>query len=249
MIELPQVGCVIAVFSGKGGVGKSTVSANLAVALTQLGEQVGLFDADLHGPSIPKLMGVSERPRLDGGKMQPQVRHGVKTMSVGLLVEADEPLIWRGPMISKGINELLDTTQWGALDFLVLDLPPGTGDAQLGLAQDVRLDGSIAVTTPQAVALDDVRRGVAAFRKLEVPVWGIVENMAYFVCPGCGEETEVFGAQHALDEAVPVLARLPLDPMVCRGGDDGVPIVSAQPQHPASLAFKRLAAQVIEQFA
>lgn len=247
MIELPQVGVVMAVFSGKGGVGKSTVSTNLAVALAQLGEQVGLFDADLHGPSIPKLMGIHDRPRLDGSQMPPLVRHGVKTMSVGMLVKDDEPLIWRGPMITKGINELLETTQWGPLDFLILDLPPGTGDAQLGLAQDVRLDGSVAVTTPQGVAIADVRRGVAAFRKLEVPIWGLVENMAYFICPCCDQETEIFGAQHELEEELPILARLPLDPLISLGGDGGIPIVSSHPRHPASLAIKRLAAQLLDQ--
>jgi ATP-binding protein involved in chromosome partitioning len=250
MIQLPQVACIIAVFSGKGGVGKSTVSSNLAVALTMLGEKVGLFDADLHGPSVPTIMGSQERPRMDGQKMHPLVQHGVKTMSVGYLVEEDEPLIWRGPMITKGINELLETTEWGALDFLILDLPPGTGDAQLGLAQDVRLDGSIAVTTPQNVALADVHRGIAAFKKLEVPIWGVIENMSYFVCPGCGEEAEIFGKgggeKESVRQGIPLLGRLPIDPTICETGDSGTPIVSANPEHSASLEFKRMAAALIE---
>ncbi len=250
MIMLPQVGCVLAVFSGKGGVGKSTVSANLAVALSALGERVGLFDADLYGPSVPTLMGIKDRPRMVEGRILPLERHGVKTMSVGFLVDENEPLIWRGPMITKGINEMLESADWGALDFLVLDLPPGTGDAPLGLAQDVRMDGTVAVTTPQSVALADVHRGIAAFRKLEVPVWGIIENMAYFLCPHCGEQTEIFGhgagERESEREGIPLLGRLPLDPTLNQSGDDGVPIVSAQPQHPASLEFKRIAAQITD---
>lgn len=249
-VQLPQVACILAVFSGKGGVGKSTVSANLAVALASLGEQVGLFDADLHGPSIPKIMGLMDRPRMEENKMVPLERHGVKTMSVGFLVEETEPLIWRGPMITKGINELLQTTDWGPLDFLILDMPPGTGDAPLGLAQDVRLDGSIAVTTPQDVALADVRRGIAAFRKLEVPVWGMVENMAYLRCPHCDHTIEVFGSGNVDKESqaqgIPVLGRLPLDPLLSQASDQGVPIVSAQPEHPVSLEFIRIAEEIIQ---
>jgi len=249
-LRLPQVGCVVAVFSGKGGVGKSTVSANLAVALTVLGERVGLFDADMHGPSIPKVMGITERPQMDKKTILPLERHGVKTMSVGYMVNANEPLIWRGPMLTKGINELLEGTRWGALDFLILDLPPGTGDVQLGLAQDVRLDGAIAVTTPQDVALDDVHRGINTFKKLEVPVWGIVENMAYFVCPGCGSQTEIFGhgggQKGSEQHGIPLLGQLPLVPELCRSGDAGQPLVSSQPQHPASLTFKHIAAQIVD---
>lgn len=250
MITLPQVGCVLAVFSGKGGVGKSTVSANLAVAMTALGEKVGLFDADMHGPSIPQIMGIQDRPQMNEHKIIPLERHGVKTMSVGYLVKQDEPLIWRGPMISKGINEMLESAQWGALDFLILDLPPGTGDAQLGLSQDVRLDGAVAVTTPQDVALADVHRGIAAFQKLEVPIWGLIENMSYFVCPGCAERTEIFGSgggeKGSLKHDIPLLGRLPLDPKLCQSSDAGTPLVALEPQHPASLEFMRIAEQIIE---
>jgi len=246
VIQLPQVGCVLAVFSGKGGVGKSTISVNLAAALTVLGKKVGLFDADMHGPSVPTLMGIDDRPRMDEGKMLPLERHGVKTMSVGYLVEKDAPLIWRGPMISKGINEMLESTVWGELDFLILDLPPGTGDAQLGLAQDVRLDGTIAVTTPQQVALADVRRGIEAFNKLEVPLWGMIENMAYFVCPECGTETEIFGPRKHMHDGWNILGHLPFDPLLCQTGDSGIPLVCEQPQHPVSLEFKRISAIITE---
>lgn len=249
MITLPQIGCVIAVFSGKGGVGKSTVSANLAVALTVLGEKVGLFDADMHGPSIPRIMGIDERPRMNEGRMIPPERHGIKTMSVGYLVDDGQPLIWRGPMITKGINEMLETTEWGALDFLILDLPPGTGDAQLGLAQDVRLDGAIAVTTPQDVALEDVRRGISAFKKLEVPMWGVIENMAYFMCPHCGEATEIFGKGGGEKESkrhgLPLLGRLPIDPLLCETADAGVPMITQHPQHQITLEFRRMAAEIV----
>jgi len=249
MITLPQIGCVIAVFSGKGGVGKSTISANLATALTVLGEKVGLFDADMHGPSIPKIMGINERPKMNEGRMIPLERHGIKTMSVGYLVEEGQPLIWRGPMITKGINEMLETTEWGALDFLILDLPPGTGDAQLGLAQDVRLDGTIAVTTPQDVALEDVRRGIAAFRKLEVPMWGVIENMAYFTCPHCGEATEIFGSgggeKESERQGLPLLGRLPIDPLLCQSADSGIPMITQHPQHQITLEFRRIAAEIV----
>lgn len=245
-LQFPQVRCVFVVFSGKGGVGKSTVSVNLATALTILGRRVGLFDADMHGPSVPALMGIDDRPRMEEGKMLPLQRHGVKTMSVGYLVEKDAPLIWRGPMITKGINELLEGTDWGELDFLILDLPPGTGDAQLGLAQDVRLDGAIAVTTPQQVALSDVRRGIEAFKKLEVPLWGVIENMAYFVCPECGKQTEVFGPRKHLNGGWEVLGHLPLDPLLCEAGERGVPLVAAQPKHPASLEIRRVSETIIE---
>ncbi len=252
MITLPQVGCIIAVFSGKGGVGKSTVSVNLATALTVLGEKVGLFDADMHGPSIPKIMGINDRPKMNEGRMIPLERHGIKTMSVGYLVDDGQPLIWRGPMITKGINEMLETTEWGDLDFLILDLPPGTGDAQLGLAQDVRLDGTIAVTTPQDVALEDVRRGIAAFKQLEVPMWGVIENMAYFNCPHCGEATEIFGTgggeRESERQGLPLLGRLPIEPLLCQSADDGVPMITQHPQHPITLEFRRIAAEIVNRF-
>ena len=246
-IELPRVREKVAIFSGKGGVGKSTVSVNLAVALAQGGARVGLFDADVHGPNLPQLLGLGdERPMLGpGGKIAPIERYGLKTISLGLLVEPEEALIWRGPMISKAIRELLEGVDWGELDFLLIDLPPGTGDAQLGLAQDVELTGSIAVTTPQEVSLADVRRGITAFRRLDVPLWGLIENMSHFVCPHCGRPTEIFGSgggeQEARKQGVPLLGRVPLDPRVREGGDRGVPIVVSAPESPVAQEFRRIA--------
>jgi ATP-binding protein involved in chromosome partitioning len=192
-LHFPQIAHIVAIFSGKGGVGKSTVSVNLAVALERLGERVGLFDADVHGPNIPTLLGLAEPPAVPRRKTHPHLKYGVHAMSIGLLVGGGDPLIWRGPMISKAINELLESTAWPELDYLIVDMPPGTGDAQLGLAQDVELSGAIAVTTPQEVALSDVRRGIGAFQKLNVPIIGIIENMAYYLCPQCGHKEYIFG--------------------------------------------------------
>ncbi|MCS6937081.1 MAG: Mrp/NBP35 family ATP-binding protein [Candidatus Bipolaricaulota bacterium] len=251
-LEFPQIRHIVAVFSGKGGVGKSTVSVNLAVALAQQGARVGLFDADVHGPNIPNLLGLNEQPRVQDGKLLPIYKHGVYAMSIGLLVGGGDPLIWRGPMISKAINELLDTTAWSDLDYLILDLPPGTGDAPLGLAQDVKLSGAIAVTTPQEVALADVRRGIGAFQKLGVPIWGIVENMAYYLCPKCGHREYIFGQGGGEAEArrqnIPLLGQIPLDPKLRAGGDAGVPIVIAEPSSPAAQEFHKIAKAVQERF-
>jgi ATP-binding protein involved in chromosome partitioning len=250
-VPLPRIKNLIAVFSGKGGVGKSTVSTNLAAALGALGQRVGLFDADVHGPNIPTLMGVHEKPEVMDGKMIPFERHRVKTMSIGLLVESDEPLIWRGPMITKAINELLEMTDWGELDFLILDLPPGTGDAQLGLAQDVMLTGSIAVTTPQEVALADVRRGISAFKRLQVPIIGLIENMSYYICPSCGRKEYIFGRGGGEAEAkkqnIPLLGQIPLDPQVREQGDAGVPIIVRFPGSAAAKEFLRIAEKLIAQ--
>ena len=251
-LELPGVRERVAIFSGKGGVGKSTVSVNLAVALAQAGARVGLFDGDVHGPNVPHLLGIEdERPMLtEGKKIAPIERYGLKTISIGLLVEPEEALIWRGPMITKAIDELLGGADWGELDFLIIDLPPGTGDAQLGLAQDVELTGSIAVTTPQDVSLADVRRGIAAFKRLEVPLWGIVENMSFFLCPHCGQATEIFGGggggREAERQGVPLLGKIPLDPAVRQGGDRGVPIVLESPDVPAAREFRKIAAFLLE---
>lgn len=250
-IELPGVRERVAIFSGKGGVGKSTVSVNLAVAFARRGARVGLFDADVHGPNIPQLLGLGDvRPMLGpNGKIAPVEKHGIKTISLGLLVEAEEALIWRGPMISKAIRELLEGVDWGTLDVLLIDLPPGTGDAQLGLAQDLELTGSIAVTTPQEVSLADVRRGITAFKRLEVPLWGIIENMSYFVCPHCGQPTEIFGRgggeREARKQGVPLLGRIPLDPQVREGGDQGVPIVASAPDSPAAREFFAIAERLL----
>ncbi|OGF55473.1 MAG: hypothetical protein A2Z21_06650 [Candidatus Fraserbacteria bacterium RBG_16_55_9] len=249
-VELASVKEIVAIFSGKGGVGKSTVSVNLAVALAQAGARVGLFDGDVHGPNIPNLLGIDERPVVAQGKIKPIEKYGLKAISLGLLVEPEEALIWRGPMITKAINELLSGVDWGELDYIVIDLPPGTGDAQLGLAQDVELSGSIAITTPQEVSLADVRRGITTFKRLEVPLWGIVENMSYFSCPHCGKPTDIFGSgggeREARRQGVPLLASIPLDPQVREGGDQGMPIVKSAPDSPASQEFRKIAQYLLQ---
>jgi ATP-binding protein involved in chromosome partitioning len=247
-LSFPQIAHIVAIFSGKGGVGKSTVGVNLAVALAQLGTRVGLFDADVHGPNIPTLLGLAEPPAVHAGKLIPICKYGVHAMSIGLLVGGGDPLIWRGPMISKAINELLESTAWPELDYLIVDMPPGTGDAQLGLAQDVELSGAIAVTTPQEVALSDVRRGIGAFQKLNVPIIGIIENMAYYLCPQCGHRAYIFGQGGGEKEAqrqnIKLLGQIPLDPKLRELGDAGVPIVIAAPSSPAAVEFSRIAQAV-----
>ncbi len=243
----------IAVASGKGGVGKSTVSTNLALSLRALGYTVGLLDADIYGPSQQMMLGIEGRPQIDEGdeKIIPMERHGVKTMSLGLITDADTPVIWRGPMVMKAIDQFLTDVKWGTLDFLVIDLPPGTGDAQLTLTQKAGLTGAVVVTTPQDVALIDARKGLAMFRKVNVPVLGIIENMSYFICRHCGEREEIFGHGGGQRTAemlgVPFLGEVPIDPKVVVGGDTGEPIVVSDPQAPASAAFRELARQVAEQ--
>ncbi|HYI13631.1 MAG TPA: Mrp/NBP35 family ATP-binding protein [Thermoanaerobaculia bacterium] len=245
----------IAVASGKGGVGKSTVSTNLALSLRALGHTVGLLDADIYGPSQQMMLGIQGKPQIDEHteKIIPMERHGIKTMSLGLITEADTPVIWRGPMVMKAIDQFLTDVQWGKLDFLVIDLPPGTGDAQLTLTQKAGLTGAVVVTTPQDVALIDARKGLAMFRKVNVPVLGIVENMSYFICRHCGEREEIFGHGGGRKTAemlgVPFLGEVPIDPQVVVGGDTGEPIVSANPDAPAALAFKEVARLVVEQLA
>lgn len=251
-LHFPQIAHIIAIFSGKGGVGKSTVSVNIAVAMAQQGARVGLFDADVHGPNIPTLMGLREPPLVKDGKLVPIFQYGVYAMSIGLLVGGGDPLIWRGPMISKAINELLESTAWPELDYLIVDMPPGTGDAQLGLAQDVTLSGAIAVTTPQEVALSDVRRGIGAFAKLNVPIIGIIENMAYYLCPKCGHKEYIFGQGGGQAEAqrqhISFLGQIPLDPKLREGGDAGIPIVIADPSSPAAQEFAKVANTLITYF-
>jgi ATP-binding protein involved in chromosome partitioning len=243
----------IAVASGKGGVGKSTVSTNLALALRGLGHTVGLLDADIYGPSQQMMLGITGRPQIDelDEKIIPMERHGVKTMSLGLITDADTPVIWRGPMVMKAIDQFLTDVKWGKLDFIVIDLPPGTGDAQLTLTQKAGLTGAVVVTTPQDVALIDARKGLAMFRKVNVPVLGIVENMSYFICRHCGEREEIFGHGGGKRTAemlgVPFLGEVPIDPKVVVGGDTGEPIVVSDPQSPAALAFQSLARQIVEQ--
>ena len=246
---LPGVRHVVAVASGKGGVGKSTVAVNLALALARLGMRVGLLDADIYGPSIPLMMGVDETPRVRGGTIEPHVRDGVRFMSLGFLVDPGTAVIWRGPMVMKALTQLLDQVEWGELDVLVVDLPPGTGDAQLTLSQKVRLAGAVIVTTPQDVALADAIKGVAMFQKVGVPVLGIVENMSVFVCPHCGGTTDIFGHGGGRAEAtrlgVPLLGEIALDASIREGGDRGRPVVVDAPDSEPARAFLAIARSVL----
>jgi ATP-binding protein involved in chromosome partitioning len=243
----------IAVASGKGGVGKSTVSTNLALSLRALGHTVGLLDADIYGPSQQMMLGIQGRPQIDEAdeKIVPMERHGIKTMSLGLITDPDTPVIWRGPMVMKAIDQFLTDVKWGTLDFMIIDLPPGTGDAQLTLTQKAGLTGAVVVTTPQDVALIDARKGLAMFRKVNVPVLGIIENMSYYICRHCGEREEIFGHGGGKKTAdmlgVPFLGEVPIDPKVVVGGDTGEPIVVSDPSSPAAMAFKELARQVVQQ--
>ncbi|HYK81783.1 MAG TPA: Mrp/NBP35 family ATP-binding protein [Gemmatimonadales bacterium] len=247
-VELPHLGRVLAVSSGKGGVGKSTVSVNLAVALARAGHRVGLMDADIYGPNIPRMMGVDHKPEVRGGKIQPLEAHGVRLMSLGLIVERDSPAIWRGPIIMKVIQQFLRDVEWGQLDYFLVDLPPGTGDAQLSLAQTVHIRGAIIVTTPQEVAVGDSLRGAKMFERVGVPVVGVVENMSYFVCPHCGERTEIFltggGARLAAELGVPLLGQVPLQARLPDLADTGRPIVAVEPGSPAAQALDAIARRV-----
>jgi len=252
-VELPNLGHVVAVSSGKGGVGKSTVSANLAVALARRGQRVGLMDADIYGPNIPRMLGVDQKPEVRGGKIQPLESHGVKIMSLGLIVERDAPAIWRGPIIMKVIQQFVRDVEWGQLDYFLVDLPPGTGDAQLSLAQTLHIRGAIIVTTPQEVAVGDSLRGAKMFERVGVPVIGVVENMSAFVCPHCGERTEIFltggGTRLAAELGVPLLGQVPLQARLADLADTGQPIVVAEPDSPAAQALGEVARHVAEQLA
>jgi ATP-binding protein involved in chromosome partitioning len=250
--KIPGVTRIIAVASGKGGVGKSTCSANLACALKHLGARVGLLDCDIYGPSIPLMMGVHEKPTVSAAsRLMPPVAHGVKVMSIGLLLDNDQPVIWRGPMIAKTIDQFLKAVEWGDLDFLLVDLPPGTGDAQLSLCQTVALDGGVIVTTPQEASLGVVRKGIAMFRKVNVPILGIVENMSYFTTPN-GERVEIFGHGGGKEEAarqdVPFLGEVPIFTEIREGGDCGMPIVVSTPNHAAGKAFIQIAETLRKKF-
>jgi ATP-binding protein involved in chromosome partitioning len=243
--SVPGVKRVIAIASGKGGVGKSTVSVNLACALQHLGARVGLLDCDIYGPSIPLMMGVHEKPTVSAEeRLVPPVAHGVKVMSIGLLLTDDQPVIWRGPMIAKTIDQFLMAVEWGELDFLLVDLPPGTGDAQLSLCQTVPLDGGVIVTTPQEASLGVVRKGIAMFRKVNVPILGIVENMSGFTAPN-GERVDIFGHGGGKEEAarqnVPFLGEVPIFTEIREGGDQGMPVAVSAPNHPAGKAFIQIA--------
>jgi ATP-binding protein involved in chromosome partitioning len=243
--QVPGVKRVIAIASGKGGVGKSTCAANLACALAHLGAKVGLLDCDIYGPSIPLMMGVYEKPTISASEqLVPPVAHGVKVMSIGLLLNDDQPVIWRGPMITKTINQFLLAVEWGDLDFLLVDLPPGTGDAQLSLCQTVPLDGGVIISTPQEASLGVVRKGIAMFRKVNVPILGIVENMSYFTAPN-GERVEIFGhgggKEEAVRQDVPFLGEVPIFTEIREGGDRGTPIVVSTPNHAAGRVFIQIA--------
>jgi len=246
---LAEVRYKIAVASGKGGVGKSTVAANLALALERVGHKVGLMDSDIYGPSQQMMMGIDEKPYVnERNQIVPIERYGVKVMSLGFLMDVDQPVIWRGPMVMKAVEQFLQDVAWGALDFLVIDLPPGTGDAQLTLTQKIQLSGAVIVTTPQDVSLIDARKGLAMFQKVNVPVLGIVENMSYYVCPQCGHRDEIFkhggGRKTAEQLGVPFLGEIPLDTRVAIGGDAGRPIVAGEPKSGVTEAYLRIAEQV-----
>lgn len=246
-IAVPGVASIIAVASGKGGVGKSTTSINLALALRDLGLKVGLLDADIYGPSVPRLTGVAQKPETtaDGKTMLPLENFGLQLMSIGFLVEEDTPMIWRGPMVMSAISQMLKDVKWGPLDVLVVDMPPGTGDAQLTMAQQVNLAGAVIVSTPQDLALIDARRGVAMFERVNVPILGVVENMAYFVCPHCGGRSEIFGHGGAHAEAdklgVPFLGEIPLNMRIREMSDAGLPILVSDPDSPQAAAYRHVA--------
>ena len=247
-VAYPHLGNIVAISSGKGGVGKSTVASNLAIALAKQGARVGLMDADIYGPNIPRMMGVNAPPPVENEKIIPLQAHGVKIMSLGFMIERDQPAIWRGPIIMKIITQFLRDVQWGELDYFLVDMPPGTGDAQLSLVQATLVHGAIIVTTPQEVASGDALRGAKMFERVAVPVLGIVENMSYFICPHCSHKHRIFGSgggQRLADELnVPLLAEIPFFPAVLTGGDIGEPIVVTEPQAPAAQALFDLAGRL-----
>jgi len=252
---LPTVKNVVLVAAGKGGVGKSTVAANLAVALKLHGAATGLLDADIYGPSVPMIMGVKGEPKkieVDGGqKIAPALAHGVPVMSIGFFLDPDQAVIWRGPMLSKALHQLMADVHWGELDYLVVDMPPGTGDVQITFSQQLKVSGALLVATPQAVALADVVRAKSMFDKVMIPIVGIVENMSYFICDGCGKEHDIFsrgGAQRAAERfQIPYLGEIPITPALREGGDNGVPILIQDPKSPVSKIFLEIAAKLAGQ--
>ncbi len=251
-IGVPGVESIIAVASGKGGVGKSTTAVNLALGLATLGLKVGILDADIYGPSLPKLLAIKERPQTLGGtRLKPISRYGLTVMSIGFLIDEETPMIWRGPMVISALTQMLREVEWGTLDVMVVDMPPGTGDAQLTMAQQVPLKGAVIVSTPQDLALIDARRGIAMFRRVSVPVLGIVENMSYFQCPQCGTRSDIFGHGGARREAerlgVPFLGEVPLHMTIREKSDAGLPVVATEPDGPHAKAYCEIAARVRDQ--
>jgi ATP-binding protein involved in chromosome partitioning len=249
---IPGVRNILAIGAGKGGVGKSTTSVNLAVALRQTGARVGLIDADVYGPNIPQMLGISDQPEVsDDKKMIPPEAHGIKVVSMGMLVPPDQAVIWRGPMLHGAIQQFMRDVVWGELDYLVVDLPPGTGDVSLSLAQSVPVAGAVVVTTPQSVSVSDVRKAVGMFRQLNIPILGVVENMSYFVCGHCSGRTDIFGTgggQRMAEElTIPFLGEVPIDTRVRAGGDEGRPIVAMAEEAPAAQAFRSVAGKVAAQ--
>jgi ATP-binding protein involved in chromosome partitioning len=249
-VAYPNLGAVIAVSSGKGGVGKSTVATNLAVALVKQGARVGLMDADIYGPNVPRLMGVNEPPSVIDERIVPLMAHGVKVISLGFLIEREQPAIWRGPIVMKIITQFLRDVAWGELDYFIVDMPPGTGDAQLSLVQATNVHGALIVTTPQEVSVGDALRGVKMFQRVDVPVFGIVENMSWFECPHCGKPSTLFGSgggeRLAAEMGLPLLGQIPFYPQVLEAGDRGQPIVVADPASSAARALVQIADRVRE---
>jgi ATP-binding protein involved in chromosome partitioning len=250
--SVPGVRNIVAVGAGKGGVGKSTTSVNLAVALARKGARVGLMDADVYGPNIPQMLGITGQPDVTAEKkIIPPEAHGVKVISMGMLVPPDQPVIWRGPMLHSAVQQFMRDVAWGELDYLIVDLPPGTGDVSLSMAQSVPVAGAVVVTTPQGVSVSDVRKAVAMFRQLNIPILGVVENMSYFVCGHCSERTEIFGngggRRMSEEMKIPFLGEVPIDTRVRSGGDEGQPIVAAVPDAPAAQALSEVAGKVAAQ--
>lgn len=245
-----QIKNVVAIASGKGGVGKSTCAVNIAVALSRQGAKVGLLDADIYGPNIPTMLGVQGPPRIKDNRIQPVFAYGIKIMSMGFVMKPDQAVVWRGPMLHNALQQLFQDVAWGELDYLLVDLPPGTGDVQLSLAQIVSLTGAVIVTTPQDIALEDVFKGMNAFEQLRVPLLGVVENMSFFLCPHCNERTDVFshgGGQSAASKLdIPFLGEVALDPAVRAGGDDGQPITAVAHHSPQAQSFMLIAKALTE---